>query len=99
MPTYLARGVSARLGIMPLADTISEQIILRRGEDARQQSEAAEKQLQNSRLLNEVSVPFPGDEQQHRLNWLGDAPFLQVQAGWDAFEEGCAETTRATTGT
>ncbi|EUC32263.1 hypothetical protein COCCADRAFT_6001 [Bipolaris zeicola 26-R-13] len=98
MPTYLARGVSARLGIMPLADTISEQIILRRGEDARQQSEAAEKQLQNSRLLNEVSVPFPGDEQQHRLNWLGDAPFLQVQAGWDAFEEGCAETTRATTG-
>lgn len=99
MPTYLARGVSTRLGTMPLAGTISEHIVLRRGEAAKQQSDAAEKQLQNSRLLKEVSVPFPGDEKQHRLNWLGNAPFVQVQAGWDAFDEECAETTRATTGT
>ncbi|EUC46678.1 hypothetical protein COCMIDRAFT_92092 [Bipolaris oryzae ATCC 44560] len=98
MPTYLARGVSARLGTLPLAGTISEQIILRKGEAAKQQSEAAEKQLQNSRLLKEVSIPFQGDEQQYRLNWLGNAPFLQVQAGWDAFDEECAEITGATTG-
>lgn len=99
MPTFLARGVSARLGTMPLAGTISERIVLRKGEEAKKQSDAAEKQLQNSRLLKEVSVPFPGDEERYRLNWLGNAPFMQVQAGWDAFDEECAETTRATAGT
>ncbi|EMD86926.1 hypothetical protein COCHEDRAFT_1114239 [Bipolaris maydis C5] len=98
MPTFLARGVSARLGTMPLAGTISERIVLRKGEEAKKQSDAAEKQLQNSRLLKEVSVPFPGDEERYRLNWLGNAPFMQVQAGWDAFDEECAETTRATAG-
>lgn len=81
MPTYLARGVSARLGAMPLTDTISHKIILRKGEAARLQSEAAERQLRSSKMLSEVPVPFPGDEKQHHLNWLGNAPFIQVQVG------------------
>ncbi|KNG51971.1 hypothetical protein TW65_00986 [Stemphylium lycopersici] len=85
MPTYLARGVSARLGAMPLADTVSPSIILRKGEAAKQQSDTAESQLRGSKMLKEVPVPFPGDEEQYRLNWLDNAPFMQVQAGQDLF--------------
>jgi hypothetical protein len=97
MPSYLARGVSVRLGVMPLSDAVSQDIVLRRGEAAKQQSEAAERQLRGSRVLKEVSVSFPGDEEQHHLNWLGNAPFMQVQAGWDVFDK-CAETARVATG-
>lgn len=85
MPTYLARGVSARLGAMPLADTVSPSIILRKGEAAKQQSDTAESQLRGSKMLKEVPVPFPGDEEQYRLNWLDNTPFMQVQAGQDLF--------------
>ena len=85
MPTYLARGVSAHLGAMPLADAVSQNIILRKGEAAKQQSDTAEIQLRGSKMLKEVPVPFPGDEEQYRLNWLGNAPFMQVQVGEDLF--------------
>ncbi|KAH7079936.1 hypothetical protein BKA63DRAFT_407137 [Paraphoma chrysanthemicola] len=79
MPTYYARGVSLRLGAMPLADTITPKIVLRKGETARKQCEEAENKLLGSALLAEERVPFPGDDADFQLHWLGDAPFMQVQ--------------------
>ncbi|KAH9863684.1 hypothetical protein J1614_009616 [Plenodomus biglobosus] len=32
-----------------------------------------------SKLLTEQSVPFPGDDVGFKLNWLGQAPFMQAQ--------------------
>ncbi|KAF1851389.1 uncharacterized protein K460DRAFT_273943 [Cucurbitaria berberidis CBS 394.84] len=86
MPTYYARGVSAHLGAMPLADTITHNMVLRKGTVARQQCEAAEKRLLESKHLTEERVFFPGDEAAFELNWLGNAPFMQVQAGRDLFQ-------------
>ncbi|KAF1944706.1 hypothetical protein EJ02DRAFT_85818 [Clathrospora elynae] len=85
MPTYHARGVSAHLGAMPLADAITPRITLKKGDAARQQSEAAEAKLLGSRLLAEERVFFPGDEAGFALNWLGNAPFMQAQAGKGSF--------------
>ncbi|KAF2853507.1 hypothetical protein T440DRAFT_307902 [Plenodomus tracheiphilus IPT5] len=79
MPTYHARGVSARLGTLPLSDAITRNTVAKKGETARQQAEAAEKKLRRSKLLPEQSVPFPGDNAGFGLNWLGDAPFMQAQ--------------------
>ena len=83
MPIYHARGVSVHLGEMPLADTITSDIVLRKGKAAKQQCENAEKQLQESTPLTEERVTFPGDEAGFELNWLGNAPFMQVQASSD----------------
>lgn len=99
MPTYLARGVSARLGTMPLTDTISSKIIPRKSELAKQQAETAERLLQSSKLLKEVPVPLPGDGTQHPLNWLGNTPFVQVQVLRDASSEECSDSTKAPKGT
>jgi hypothetical protein len=100
MPTYFARGVSVRLGAMPLEDTTTQKIILRKGDAAKQQSQLAEKRLLKSKLLKEKQVPFPGDEAAFQLNWVANAPFMQTRVGSNVHEE---EDTRdeeeATTGT
>jgi hypothetical protein len=87
MPTYFARGVSVRLGAMPLDDTTTQKIILRKGDAARRQSEVAEKRLLKSKLLKEDRVPFPGDEAAFQLNWLARAPFMQTRVGSDVYEK------------
>ncbi|KAI4662097.1 uncharacterized protein J4E78_004889 [Alternaria triticimaculans] len=87
MPTYFARGVSVRLGAIPLGDTTTAKIILRKGEAAKQQSALAEKRLLGSKLLKEEQVPFPGDEAAFQLNWLAQAPFMQTRVGSDIYEE------------
>lgn len=89
MPYYMARSVSARLGAMPLDGTTSTEIITHR------KTGKFEKLLQATKLLNEKPVPFPGDEGQHRLNWLGDAPFIQVQAFLNESGEKCLNPTKA----
>ena len=99
MPTYFARGITARLGVMPLDDTITRNIIVQNGEAARQQAETAKVKLLNSRLLAERLVPFPGDEKKLHVNWLGGAPFVQVYAGKDLFQEGSSVATDTTKGT
>jgi hypothetical protein len=81
MPTYYARGVSVRLGAMPLAGTTTPNIVLKKGEVARRQCEDAEQKLRYSAPLHEERVNFPGDEAGFGLHWLGDAPFMQVQTG------------------
>ncbi|KAH7086243.1 hypothetical protein FB567DRAFT_445277 [Paraphoma chrysanthemicola] len=86
MPTYYARGVSLRLGAMPLADTITPNIVLRKGDIARKQCEEAENKLLGSELLPEERVPFPGDDADFQLHWLGDAPFMQVQVSSGVFQ-------------
>ena len=86
MPTYFARGVSVRLGAIPLGDTTTAKIILRKGEAAKQQSTLAEKRLLGSKLLKEEQVPFPGDEAAFQLNWLAQAPFMQTRVGSDIYE-------------
>jgi hypothetical protein len=92
MPTYHARGISVRLGAMPLAETTTSNIELRKGEIARRQCEEAEQKLLGSELLHETRVGFPGDENGFELNWLGGAPFMQVQAGDNSFEDESDET-------
>ncbi|KAI4916539.1 hypothetical protein J4E85_010194 [Alternaria conjuncta] len=87
MPTYFARGVSVRLGAIPLGDTTTAKIILRKGEAAKQQSALAEKRLLRSKLLKEEQVPFPGDDAAFQLNWLAQAPFMQTRVGSDIYEE------------
>ena len=80
MPTYHARSITVRLGSMPLAETTTSDVVLKKGEVAKRQSEAAEKKLLHSLLLDEERVLFPGDPDGYELNWLGNAPFMQVQA-------------------
>ncbi|KAJ4309673.1 hypothetical protein N0V94_008823 [Neodidymelliopsis sp. IMI 364377] len=80
MPTYHARGITVRLGSMPLAETTTSKIVLKKGEVAKHQSEVVEKELLRSFLLDEERVLFPGDPDGYELNWLGNAPFMQVQA-------------------
>jgi hypothetical protein len=87
MPTYHARGVSIRLGVMPLAETTTPSIVLKKGELAKQQCEEAEKRLLQSELLREESVRFPDDDAGFELNWLGGAPFMQARAGIGLFED------------
>jgi hypothetical protein len=81
MPTYHARGVEVRLGAMPLNDTITPTIILKKGDLAKKQCEDAEQKLLGNQLLPEERVSFPGDERDFGLHWLGGAPFMQAQAG------------------
>jgi hypothetical protein len=72
---------------MPLEETTTQKIILRKGDTAKQQSELAEKRLLKSRLLKEENVPFPGDTDAFQLNWVAKAPFMQTRVGSDAYEE------------
>lgn len=79
MPAYHARSITVRLGSTSLAETITQDIVLRKGEVAKRQSEAAEKKLLSTMYLSEKRVLFPGDRDGFELNWLGNAPFMQVQ--------------------
>ena len=99
MPTYFARGITARLGVMPLDDTITRKIIVHKGEAARQQAETVKAKLLDSKLLAEKLVQFPGDEKKLHVNWLGNAPFVQVCAGKELFKEGGNAMTDTTNST
>ncbi|CAE7219169.1 hypothetical protein PTTW11_11138 [Pyrenophora teres f. teres] len=96
MPTYFARGITARLGAMPLEDTITTNIVRKKGETARQQADTSKAKLLESKLLAEKLVPFPGDENKLHVNWLGNAPFIQVRAGKELFAQGSHATTDTT---
>jgi hypothetical protein len=85
MPIYHARGVSVRLGVLPLYDTITPTIVLKKGDLAKRQCENAEKKLLKSELVPEERVSFPGDERNFELHWLGGAPFMQTQVGKPLF--------------
>ncbi|OAL01494.1 hypothetical protein IQ06DRAFT_220042 [Phaeosphaeriaceae sp. SRC1lsM3a] len=85
MPTYHARGVTTRLGVSSLADTVTPNIVLRKGDIVRKQCEQAEQQLRGSRFLGEKRVDFPVDEPNFELHWLAGAPFMQIEVGWDLF--------------
>ncbi|KAF1926263.1 uncharacterized protein M421DRAFT_68075 [Didymella exigua CBS 183.55] len=83
MPVYHARSIAVRLGSMPLAETTTSDVVLKKGEVAKRQSEAAEKKILRSGYLNEKRVLFPGDRDGFELNWLGNAPFMQTQVSPD----------------
>jgi hypothetical protein len=87
MPIYYARGVSVRLGVLPLHDTITPTITLKKGDLAKRECENAEKKLLKSKLVPEERVAFPDDERDFELHWLGGAPFMQSQAGKTLFEK------------
>lgn len=80
MPTYHARGISVRLGSIPLEETTTRNVVLRKGETAKGQSEAAEKKLLRSSFLTEKRANLAGDSEGFELNWVADAPLMQVQA-------------------
>jgi hypothetical protein len=88
MPTYHARGVSVRIGAMPLTDTITPNVVLKKGDIAAKQCKEAEQKLLHSNMLLEEHVNFPEDSLDFELNWLGRAPFMQVQVGHDLVEQG-----------
>jgi hypothetical protein len=71
MPIYYARGVSVRLGVLPLHDTITPTITLKKGDLAKRECENAEKKLLKSKLVPEERVAFPDDERDFELHWLG----------------------------
>lgn len=79
MPVYHARSIAVQLASMPLGETTTSDVVLKKGDVAKRQSEAAEKKLLNSVYLNERRVLFPGDRDGFELNWLGDTPFMQTQ--------------------
>lgn len=79
MPVYHARSITVRLATLPLGETTTSDVVLKKGEVAKRQSEAAEKKLIGSRYLNEQCVLFSGDRDGFELNWLGNAPFMQTQ--------------------
>jgi hypothetical protein len=87
MPIYHARGVSVRLGVLPLYDTITPTIVLKKGDLAKRQCENAENKLLKSELMPEERVLFPGNERHFELHWLGGAPFMQAQIGNPLFGE------------
>jgi hypothetical protein len=95
MPAYFARGVSAHLGAMALADVITPQIVVRKGDAAKEEAESVEGKLLGSRRLKEELVPFPGDDDCFQLNWLGNgnAPFMQARAMLE--REGARDTSEA----
>ncbi|KAJ4988128.1 hypothetical protein SVAN01_06380 [Stagonosporopsis vannaccii] len=80
MPTYHARDITVRMGSVPLAETITSNIVVKKGELAKQQSEHAEKKLLHSPYLQEKRVMFSDATDFFELNWLGNAPFMQVEA-------------------
>ncbi|KAJ4331563.1 hypothetical protein N0V87_009064 [Didymella glomerata] len=79
MPVYHARSITVRLGSMPLGETTTSDVVLKKGEIAKRQGEAAEQKLLRSGYLSERRVLFPGDRDGFELNWLGNAPFMQAQ--------------------
>ncbi|KAF2662404.1 hypothetical protein K491DRAFT_177562 [Lophiostoma macrostomum CBS 122681] len=87
MPTYNATGVRVRLGVTHLSDTVTQHIKLRKNEAA-VNSDVAEKKLRESELLREKNVPFPGDADGLRVNFLKNVPFLQVKASRELFKAG-----------
>jgi hypothetical protein len=91
MPTYYARGVEAHLGTLPLDESTTPSIQLKKGETARKQSDEAETKLLRSGLLKETPVYLPSADGSFELKWLGNAPFMQACAGMDLFEEGASE--------
>jgi hypothetical protein len=79
MPTYTPLGIGVRLGSVPLEETISSNVVLKKGQVAREQSEAAQEKLLSSPYLPEIRAPLQvGDWQGIRL---AGVPFLPVQAG------------------
>jgi hypothetical protein len=85
MPAYNATGVRVRLGYTRLSETVTQQIKLRKNEAA-VNSEVTEKKVGESQLLSEKNVPFPGDADGLRVNFLKNVPFLQVKAGDELFK-------------
>lgn len=83
MPCLYGAGVRIHLASQPLAPTLTKHVQLKKGFDAASKSDQAEKLLRESvhTLLPEERVPFPGDDGELAVNWLGDAPFLQVVVG------------------
>ncbi|KAF2677012.1 hypothetical protein K458DRAFT_492064 [Lentithecium fluviatile CBS 122367] len=85
MPSLHSAGIRVRLGTIPLEQTLTPNIVLKKGEIAAQQCEDADAQLRKSEFLDEEHVVFPGDEEGFAMNWLAEAPFLQVVTE-DAFK-------------
>ncbi|KAL1612198.1 hypothetical protein SLS60_000422 [Paraconiothyrium brasiliense] len=80
MPSLYGAGVRIHLASQDLASTLTEQVQLKKGFDAAANAEQAVKALRESvrTLLPEERVPFPGDEGEFAVNWLGRTPFLQA---------------------
>ncbi|KAF2032963.1 hypothetical protein EK21DRAFT_59689 [Setomelanomma holmii] len=89
MPTYFAPNISVWLSSMSLADATTPRIVLKKGEIAKKQCEEAEQKLLRSARLREERVLSDSDATGLdfiQLEWLGNAPFMQVQTG-NAFEQ------------
>jgi hypothetical protein len=79
MPAYTPLGITVSLGSVPLKETINSNVVLKKGEVARQQSEAAQEKLLSSASLPEIRAPLQ-DGDWHGLRLAG-VPFIPVQAG------------------
>jgi hypothetical protein len=87
MPALHSAGIHVRLATVPLKQTLTPNVVLKKGEIAAQQCEKAEAELRKSKFLDEECVAFPGDEEGFSMNWLGGAPFLMVRTAEDTKRE------------
>jgi hypothetical protein len=87
MPTYTPLGNTVRLGSVPLEETVSSNVVLKKGEVARQQTEAAQEKLLSSPYLPEIRAPLQvGDW--HGIRLAG-VPFLLVGIVYPRWQRFC----------
>jgi hypothetical protein len=98
MPALYSAGICMSLATLPLAETITPSIAIKKGHQASRQVTKAEESLTHGYFLEEQRVQFPGDEENFSMNWLNGAPFLQVLAGeesaWKVHDEVSGVTKR-----
>jgi hypothetical protein len=86
MPTYTPLGITVRLGSVPLEETVSSNVVLKKGEVARQQTEAAQEKLLSSPYLPEIRAPLQvGDWHGIRLAGVPFLPVGIVYPRWQRF--------------
>lgn len=81
MPSLYHAGISAGLATLPLSVSGTRKTVNKKGAEAARLCEEAEKKLRASEFLVEERVQFPGDDENFAVNWIGEAPFLQVVVG------------------
>ncbi|KAF2732681.1 hypothetical protein EJ04DRAFT_305375 [Polyplosphaeria fusca] len=92
MPAYRAAGVTARLSASDLQETITKDMEIKKGPPASASADAVQDLFRKKAYLQEEPVPFPHDPRGFQVGFVGDAPFLQVQAGANLFDNETAST-------
>jgi hypothetical protein len=82
-----------RLATVPLKQTLTPNVVLKKGEEAAKRCEKAEAELRKSEFLGEERVTFPGDTEGFAMTWLANGPLTMVKIcnGNDTRRSGVSE--------